>query len=383
MPSLRDALEAALVEDPDDLATHHAYADYLQEQGDPRGEFIQVQLALEDPNRTEAVRRKLLLREQTLLAKHGRKWLGCLADELLGPVDSPWAELLDVHQIPYAIRFARGWLDRIFLSRYGCGFKTASVLGRLLCKAPEVRLLRELVLESNEGIIERLIHSPYLGNLRLFQLGHNQLDDDDPARSTVAARLAPDFVARLPRIEELYLLAEGYDPARLFTLRNLHHLRVLWVYHLAGVYPLELLANNPTLRELSDLRLQPFASSQPLIGLASVRALLHSRHLPKLSRLQLSGSDLGDVGCTEIVTSGILKRLEALDLSDGEITDVGARILADCPDLRHLEQLDIDGNLLTQTGIDALRSVLGPALRVDHQRTSRMLGYRRYVAEDE
>lgn len=381
MPSLLDALESALVEDPDDLATHHAYADYLQEQGDPRGEFIQVQLSLEDPDRTEAERRKLLLREQALLARHGRKWLGCLADELLGPVDSPWAELLDVHQIPYAIRFARGWLDRIFRGRYG--FKTAGVLGRLLCKAPEARLLRELDLESNEGIIERLLHSPYLGNLRLFQLGHEQLDDDEPARSTIAARLVPDFVARLPRIEELHLLAEGYDPTRLFALRNLHNLRVLKVHHLACVYSLEVLANNPTLRELIELRLQPFASSQPLIGLASVRALLHSPHLPKLSRLQVSGSDLGDVGCTEIVTSGILKRLETLDLSNGEITDVGARILADCPDLRHLQHLDLDGNLLTQTGIDALRRVLGPALRADHQRTSRLLGLRRHVAEDE
>jgi uncharacterized protein (TIGR02996 family) len=45
---LREALEAALVENPDDLAAHRAYADHLMELGDPRGEFIQVQLALED-----------------------------------------------------------------------------------------------------------------------------------------------------------------------------------------------------------------------------------------------------------------------------------------------------------------------------------------------
>src|SRR2546425_1209332 len=45
---LRRSLEDALAEDPDDLATHMAYADHLVELGDPRGEFIQVQLALED-----------------------------------------------------------------------------------------------------------------------------------------------------------------------------------------------------------------------------------------------------------------------------------------------------------------------------------------------
>ena len=32
--SLRQALESALVENPDDLATHRAYADLLMEQGD-------------------------------------------------------------------------------------------------------------------------------------------------------------------------------------------------------------------------------------------------------------------------------------------------------------------------------------------------------------
>src|SRR4051794_22011048 len=31
-PSLLDALESALIENPDDLATHMAYADYLEEQ---------------------------------------------------------------------------------------------------------------------------------------------------------------------------------------------------------------------------------------------------------------------------------------------------------------------------------------------------------------
>src|SRR5215472_15320381 len=42
---LQKSLEQALADSPDDLGAHSAYADYLMEQGDPRGEFIQVQLA--------------------------------------------------------------------------------------------------------------------------------------------------------------------------------------------------------------------------------------------------------------------------------------------------------------------------------------------------
>src|SRR5436189_37638 len=48
--SFRRALEDELAASPDDLATHAAYADLLDEIGDPRGELIQVQIALDDPS---------------------------------------------------------------------------------------------------------------------------------------------------------------------------------------------------------------------------------------------------------------------------------------------------------------------------------------------
>src|SRR5436189_1708872 len=48
------AFERALVENPDDPAGWSAYADYLVEQGSPRGEFMQVQIALEDEARSRA-----------------------------------------------------------------------------------------------------------------------------------------------------------------------------------------------------------------------------------------------------------------------------------------------------------------------------------------
>ena len=56
---LQLSLEEALAENPDDLASHAAYADYLNEQGDPRGELIQVQLALENLKRSPQEVRRL------------------------------------------------------------------------------------------------------------------------------------------------------------------------------------------------------------------------------------------------------------------------------------------------------------------------------------
>src|SRR4051812_45719564 len=66
----REALEAAVRANPDDRAAHAALADYLIEQGDPRGEFIQVQLALEDESLSAARRKELKAHEKALLKRH-------------------------------------------------------------------------------------------------------------------------------------------------------------------------------------------------------------------------------------------------------------------------------------------------------------------------
>src|SRR5262245_23320090 len=87
MPELRDALESALVENPDDLAAHMAYADYLSEQPESasqaRAEFIRVQLALEDQSLTRERRNALREQESALLEAHQREWLGSLAPFVL------------------------------------------------------------------------------------------------------------------------------------------------------------------------------------------------------------------------------------------------------------------------------------------------------------
>src|SRR4051794_27599896 len=71
-PKLREALEAALIENPDDVAAHMAYADLLSEDDDPRGEFIQVQLALEDEKLPVRERKQLERRERELLTENFR-----------------------------------------------------------------------------------------------------------------------------------------------------------------------------------------------------------------------------------------------------------------------------------------------------------------------
>ncbi|GAA0463560.1 hypothetical protein Aca07nite_59690 [Actinoplanes capillaceus] len=88
---LLDAVYAA----PDDDAPRHEYARWLTGQGDPRGEFITLQLTAEqrDLDRVEQAR------EAALLARHARTWLGPLA---------PLA-------VATGIRFRRGFVNGLMV----------------------------------------------------------------------------------------------------------------------------------------------------------------------------------------------------------------------------------------------------------------------------
>src|SRR5262245_34124657 len=79
----QDAFLQAPIDDPYDTALAGVFADWLDERGDPRGEFLRVQTALAhwQPPR---LRQKLAHRNEELLRRHNRDWLGPLGD--LGPV---------------------------------------------------------------------------------------------------------------------------------------------------------------------------------------------------------------------------------------------------------------------------------------------------------
>src|SRR5207253_2158089 len=107
------------------------YADYLYEQGDPRGDLIQVQLALERTDLPEEERKHLQGREKTLL---NRTEVACLGPELVAlramRLDYDWA----CYEFDYTLR--RGWLHSI--SHKGV---FNSTFARAL-ESPQARLLR-------------------------------------------------------------------------------------------------------------------------------------------------------------------------------------------------------------------------------------------------
>jgi uncharacterized protein (TIGR02996 family) len=299
--NVREALEMSLAEQPDDIGTHMAYADHLLEQDDPRGEFIQLQLALEDGSLSPQQRQKLQQREHQVQLAHWRQWLG-ERGPLLGEQAEP----------PGGLRFVRGWLDSLVLPVLTVD------LARALGRVPQVRLLRSLTIcdckRENTGSKPEaddlprwepfpatyvLARSALLGNLRVLQIGRplTSAAPRYPRSGTALLELLP----RLFRLEEFRLIADGLTSEVLFTT------------------PLP-----PTLRVL-----------------------------------QLNGVRVNDQALS-LARSGLLEQLKVLRLWNGWLDDVGAGNLARRLPQPQLELFDLSYNRLTFAGIETLRAAGAP-----------------------
>ncbi|HEY1188677.1 MAG TPA: TIGR02996 domain-containing protein [Gemmata sp.] len=411
------AFESALRANPHDLAGWCAYADWLTEQGDPRGEFMQVQLALEDETRSKSERAALKEREAEFLKAHEREWLGEeLGEFLLANRDEP--DRYDPINPVYEWR--RGFLWELVIGELDADTAQA------LAHTPAARMLQALRVHGvgehrpiapgapNPPGVDRysplfeLIGSPLLDNLRVFQYGPEVADESltgdqwqNMARFdcwTYHPGLE-HVIGSMSRVEELHLFCKQYDIGAVFGAMSLPNLRVLRVYHLGTrdsrseregyAYPLGILAANPAMSNLTHLLFHPHheeysSASYPdldcFLPLSALQALTGSPHLTKLTHLQFRLSNMGDEGAREIVRSGLLKRLKWLDLRHGCVTDEGARALAECPDLRNLGHLDLSRNMVTDVGLNLLKQT-GTNVRADYPLTDAEIEEQVYLFE--
>jgi uncharacterized protein (TIGR02996 family) len=366
VPALSDRqmLEAAIAADFEDVAAHSAYADLLVEQGDPRGEYIQLRLALENRDQSPRLLREWEERATQLLHQYQPEWLGPLAPFLLGRPRST------VEPVAPNIEFRcrRGWLTEIDVQDVRDAFM------KVLAGAREGRMLQELTLRNtalrhNQGTLEPLAGAAFLDTLKSFTLG-----DPDAYRPTANAGHVLEIIRRTPRLAHLSLRATEI-PEALFGLA-LPELRTLTLGFVTEIpVPCRTLAANMSLAGIERLFLSavgwPRSAEEDFNLLldsldAHLGTFLAAPQFTRLTDLTLRVPGLDDDGCQEIVRSGILKRLKRLDLRQCNITDEGAVTLARCPDLARLERLDIGQNQLTGVGIDALLEV-GIPVQYDSQ----------------
>src|SRR5215207_1095926 len=147
------AFLAAIRDRPDDDLPRLVYADYLDERGDPRGEFIRLQcerptLAADDPRRYE-----LLAREHELLRAHEDEWLG------------PLAAVVSNHE------FRRGFIAGVLVMTEAFVAHADSLFGW----AP----IQDVKLRGTTGWVKTLAAMPQLQWLTVIDLCYDHLEPAD------------------------------------------------------------------------------------------------------------------------------------------------------------------------------------------------------------
>lgn len=161
-----------LISNVDDLDSRMVYADWLDEQGDPRGEFIRVQCELH--TRTDlsiADRAALTRREQTLLARHFSEWA---------------APLLSAGLSKDAMHFRFGHIDEIHLGVQEFERLRDSVFQL----AP---LVRRIHLEGVELFVKGLVDWPGLDQVRQLSFGVADLANHQRKAIVQLVQALPDL----------------------------------------------------------------------------------------------------------------------------------------------------------------------------------------------
>ncbi len=371
-----EAIERAVIANPHDLAARSAYADFLTEKGDPRGEFIRVQLALEDPSLPSAERKKFAAKEKDLMARHK---LGDWAKAIPEVTENNWdrAENNDPTGGKNLI-FQGGLLTTINIGRLSVPIARA-----LFRSGPETRFVHNLFVgafaydDEEEGEedapaepgvppvpegVERpsqhlLVRWPQLRHIRRFVWGWPADPSDEYPSCHMDGDLVYDFVKQMPDIEELRISAHVREPVanKLFALK-MPRLRVFQLDH-GWSFPYEKLVAQP-LPFLEEISSHPHGlehGDKPYLTIKQLKAIC-AADLPRLRLLRLRNSTVGDAGAKELVSSGKLKTLKVLDLRNGCLSDAGAKLLADCPDFQNLQFFEVANNALTKAGIKLLEA---------------------------
>jgi uncharacterized protein (TIGR02996 family) len=309
-----DAFVEAILEAPDDDAERLIYADWLTEQGDPRGDFIRVQIHLarhpDDPQRFAWVKE-----EKRLLKQYGPDWLGPLGAHI-----ADW-------------QFQRGFLAGVTIDT---DFFLRSVR-ELFAAHPLIQHARFLKADS---AMPALAQCRYLQRLTSIDLSDQDLGSHAPEWSWLASFFDSPHLGSVTRLALRSCGVQSLHLYQLATGRSLSHLRVLDLHSNDigddGMLDLSVYAGFEDLNEL-------------VLSLTDITAygadqLTSSTRLTRLTRLDLSDTEIGDDGAIVLADAPNLKGLTHLWLCRSGIGSEGYRALAGSPFLNRLEELDLREN---------------------------------------
>ncbi|HEY2709153.1 MAG TPA: TIGR02996 domain-containing protein [Caulobacteraceae bacterium] len=313
----------AIIAAPDDDAPRRAYAEWLKARGDPRGEFIELQLkaaASPDGWRSEFAARDLR-------AAHGESWV-------------PAIQGLSV------TAFRRGFPESIFIS----GDDFLDCVDAIFGTMP----VREVTLWGSAGTLERIVERPELRRLRALSLSNEVTVEG------LAALAASPWVSELASLSVDGVPIGDAGGAALAGGTALRRLSTLMLVNCGiGREGAESLAGSQILGAVTYLNL----SANPLA--AGTARVVASPYLARIERLYLGKAGVDDAACAAIALASGLSGLTELNLPDNRIRDEGAAALANSVNMPNLVRLRLSENGIGDAGAAAFASAHGlPKLEV-------------------
>lgn len=226
----REAFLRTIVEQPEADGPRLVFADWLEEQGDPRGEFIRLQIERLGIPSSER-RAGLSRREDELLKLHGEAWRA----ELPAIKGVTWGVFrrgdVETIEVDTAERFLR-YAPRIFAAApiVNVWFTRLDTAGAELLAQSEH--LRRLTLLKNAGAavgddgVKAIANSPHAGNLQQLFVNQNNISDDG-VRSLAQSR-------QLRKLWRLFLNENRIGDAGARALADSKRLSQLREVYLAG-----------------------------------------------------------------------------------------------------------------------------------------------------
>lgn len=363
---------------PDDDAQRLIFADWLDEQGDPRGRFIRVQLALAELTAAAPAWKALAVQERDLHTAHRAEWeapfrglaTGLVfrrgfveelnvnarvflraAPDIFAAAPVRHVHLLDVGealpavtQCPYLSRLSHLTVHAAY---------SGEPLARAVAQSEHLAGLKRLTLTKNrlaDDAVEHLARSPHLANLEHLDLSENEIGETG-ARALAASahfgnlqrlelrdnRLGPagaEAVAGSTRLSALRYLGLSQNEVGLPRLLSLSR-----AHTLLGVPSLNLSANGLTATGLRAILARPQGTDLDPVRLTELD-LGHNR-------------ELGDDGARVLAANPHLTTLTALRVADCGIGDDGGRALANGPHLNRVVSLNLESNPLSDSGLRA------------------------------
>jgi uncharacterized protein (TIGR02996 family) len=319
-----EAFLQALLQTPDDDTPRLIYADWLEEQGDPRGEFIRLQCALAQKQMASLDPRywDLHFGGRTLGIKGLRVYHGICPDPRNEPVPKRERELVEAHADKWLQRFGdfsaslratmgffRGVVNSLGVAAEGIEWREMSSQVEQVFAIPTLDRFRVFLRDDNVG--RELTNMMRGSRFRALHL-------DGPGAATWASD--GDLVTIDQTLRELVSGA---------CLRPLTYLKVSSCS--IGLEAFEMLLNSPYLDNLRTLELEGYRdywdaagghTDYPVISRPHLQALLGSRAAGRLTSLSLPGNGFTKEEAEMLASSACLTSLRCLNLAGNA---VGAR----------------------------------------------------------